>query len=119
MLWTEDGTGGMMMRMYAGWRVVCLATALVATQGAFGQAPSAESVIHVEISGLRSDKGQMLCALYSPAQAEAFPKKADKAVARLAANISDRQRICDFTGVAPVAYAPPGGDEESRSGKLQ
>jgi uncharacterized protein (DUF2141 family) len=110
----------MMMRMYAGWRVVCLATALVATQGAFGQAqaPSAESVIHVEISGLRSDKGQMLCALYSPAQAEAFPKKADKAVARLTANIAARQAICDFTGVAPGTYAVSVVHDENSNGKL-
>src|SRR5258707_4424022 len=103
MLWTEDGTGGMMMRMYAGWRVVCLATALVATQGAFGQAqaPSAESVIHVEISGLRSDKGQMLCALYSPAQAAAFPKKADKAGAALHPKNTARPTSCGFTRGAP------------------
>src|SRR5260221_6839156 len=88
-LWTEEGTGGMMMRMHAGWRSVCMVMALVAAFATFGQTlPPAENVIHVEISGLRSDKGQMLCALYSAA--EAFPKKADKAVARVNADNSGR-----------------------------
>ncbi len=90
------------MLISVAWRKIGLAAALVGAAGAFGQTPApAENVIHVEISGLRSDKGQMLCALYSSAQADAFPKKADKAVARLTAKIAERQTVCDFTGVAP------------------
>jgi len=108
-----------MMRMLAGWKAVCIATALVTTYGAFGQTPApAENVIHVEISGLRSDKGQMLCALYSSAQADAFPKKADKAVARLTAKIEERQAVCDFTGVAPGTYAVSVVHDENSNGKL-
>jgi len=107
------------MRMLAGWKAVCIATALVTTYGAFGQTPApAENVIHVEISGLRSDKGQMLCALYSSAQADAFPKKADKAVARLTAKIEERQAVCDFTGVAPGTYAVSVVHDENSNGKL-
>src|SRR5258708_15910683 len=95
-LWTEEGTGGMMMRMHAGWRSVCMVMALVAAFATFGQTPPpAENVIHVEISGLRSDKGQMLCALYSSAQA--FPKKADKAVARVSAHTSPPHTLFAFT----------------------
>ncbi len=105
------------MRMHAGWRSVCMVMALVAAFATFGQTlPPAENVIHVEISGLRSDKGQMLCALYSAA--EAFPKKADKAVARLTANIAARQAICDFTGVAPGTYAVSVVHDENSNGKL-
>ena len=105
------------MRMLAGWKAVCLAGALVAAFGAFGQTPPpAENVIHVEISGLRSDKGQMLCALYSAA--EAFPKKADKAVARLTAKITERRAVCDFTGVAPGTYAVSVVHDENSNGKL-
>src|SRR4030088_2764814 len=79
--WTEGKTGGMMIRMFAGRKAVCWGAALVAACGAFGQTPApAVNGIHVEISGLRSDKGQMLCALFS--SADAFPTKADKAVAR-------------------------------------
>ena len=107
------------MRMLAGWKAVCLAGALVAAFGAFGQTPtSAENVIHVEISGLRNDKGQMLCALFSSAQAEAFPKKADKAVARPTAKIAERQAVCDFAGVAPGTYAVSVVRDEDSNGKL-
>src|SRR5258708_35030712 len=102
-LWTEEGTGGMMMRMHAGWRSVCMVMALVAAFATFGQTPPpAENVIHVEISGLRSDKGQTLCALYS--SAEAFPKKADKAVARVAPNIAAPHAAFGFNGGAPVTF---------------
>jgi uncharacterized protein (DUF2141 family) len=106
----------MMMRMYAAWRTVCMAMALMATYGAFGQAPPAENVIHVEISGLRNDKGQMLCALFS--SAVAYPKKADKAAARLTARIVQRKAVCDFTGVAPGTYAVSVVHDENANGKL-
>jgi uncharacterized protein (DUF2141 family) len=107
----------MMMRMLEGWKVVGLAAALAAPVGAFGQTPApAENVIHVEISGLRSDKGQMLCALFS--SADAFPKHADKAVARLTAKITERHATCDFTGVAPDTYAVSVVHDENANGKL-
>jgi len=48
------------MRMFSGWRAGTLAAALVAALGAFAQTP-AENIIHVGISGLRNDKGQV-CA---------------------------------------------------------
>jgi uncharacterized protein (DUF2141 family) len=107
----------MMMRMFGRWRAVCWAAALVAACGAFGQTPApAVNVIHVEIGGLRSDKGQMLCALFS--SADAFPTKADKAVARLTAKIAERQATCDFTGVAPGTYAVSVVHDENSNGKL-
>jgi len=107
----------MMMRMFTGSRAVCLAVALVAASNTFGQAQApAENVIHVEISGLRSDKGQVLCALFS--SAEAFPKKADKAVVRLTAKIAEHQATCDFTGVAPGTYAVSVVHDENANGKL-
>ena len=80
--------------------------ALVATCGAFGQTLKpgpAENVIRVEISGLRNEKGQVLCTLFS--SPDAFLTKADKAVARLTSKIAERQAICDFTGVAVGTYA--------------
>jgi uncharacterized protein (DUF2141 family) len=109
----------MMMRMRTGWRVAGVTAALVATCSAFGQTPTpapAENVIHVEISGLRNDKGQMLCALFS--SAEAFPKKADKAVVRLTAKIADRHAVCEFTGVMPGTYAVSTVHDENSNGKL-
>jgi uncharacterized protein (DUF2141 family) len=110
----------MMMRMFSGWRAVRLVGVLVAVAacGALGQspAPPPENVIHVEISGQRSDKGHMLCALFS--SPEAFPTKADKAVARLTAKIAGRKAVCDFTGVAPGTYAVSVVHDENSNGKL-
>jgi uncharacterized protein (DUF2141 family) len=107
----------MMMRMFAGWRAVGLAAVLVAAFGTFAQTPPpAENLIHVEISGLRNDKGQVLCALFS--SADAFPKKADKAVVRLTAKIAERRAVCDFTGVAPGTYAVSVVHDENLNGKL-
>ncbi len=108
-----------MMRRLAGGKTVSLAAALVAAFGAFAQTPvlaPAENVIHVEISGLRNDKGQVLCALFS--SAEAFPKKAEKAVARLTSKIAERQATCDFTGVAPGTYAVSVVHDENSNGKM-
>ena len=106
-----------MKRMFMGWKAVCLAVALGAASNTFAHtwAP-AENVIHVEISGLRSDKGQVLCALFS--SAEAFPKKADKAVARLTAKIAEHQATCDFSGVATGTYAVSVVHDENANGKL-
>ncbi len=110
------------MRVLGAWRKIGLAAALVAVvggSGAVGQTPGpGENVIHVEISGLRNDTGQMLCALYSSAQADAFPKKADKAVARLTAKIADGQAVCEFTGIAPRTYAVSVVHDENSNGKL-
>jgi uncharacterized protein (DUF2141 family) len=108
----------MMMRMFAGWRAIGLPALLVAV-GAFGQVlawAQTENVIHVEISGVHSDKGQVLCALFS--SAEAFPKKADKAVARLTAKVVERRAVCDFTGVASGTYAVSVVHDENSNGKL-
>lgn len=109
-----------MRRGFTELGMIGLVGALAAAGSGLGQAPAsaADNVIHVEISGLRSDKGQMLCALYSSAQAEAFPKKADKAVARLTAQIAERQAVCDFTGVAAGTYAVSVVHDENSNGKL-
>lgn len=110
------------MRMFASCQSISLGLALVATTvGTFGQTPTpalapGDNVIHVYISGLRSDKGQMLCALFS--SAEAFPTQADKAVARLTAKISERQANCDFVGVGPGTYAVSVVHDENSNGKL-
>jgi uncharacterized protein (DUF2141 family) len=106
----------MMMRMLIGW--VGLAAALVAAVGTLAQTPPvpAENVIHVEISGLRNDEGQVLCTLFS--SADAFPTKADKAVARLTAKIADRQATCDFTAISLGTYAVSVVHDENSNGKL-
>jgi uncharacterized protein (DUF2141 family) len=79
------------------------------------QAPAANA-IRVEINGLRNDKGQVHCALYS--SAEGFPKRADKAAARVIAPITDKRAVCEFLGAAPGTYAVSVFHDENSNGKL-
>lgn len=74
------------------------------------------NVIHVDIDGLRSDRGKVLCALFSsPAD---FPKKADRAVAHAQSEISDRHATCEFQGVPSGKYAVAVFHDENSNGKL-
>lgn len=77
---------------------------------------SHENVIHVDIDGLRSDRGQVLCALFSsPAD---FPKKADRALARTKSQISGRHATCEFLGVPSGNYAVSVFHDENSNGRL-
>lgn len=78
--------------------------------------PSSKDVIQVEIDGLRNDKGQVLCALFS--SASDFPKKTDKAVARAKSVISQGHASCEFRGVAAGRYAVSVFHDENSNGKL-
>jgi uncharacterized protein (DUF2141 family) len=109
----------MMMRMFATWKAIGLVVMLFAAFDVSGQTPEsgpADNIIHVDVTGLRSDNGQVLCALFS--SAEAFPAKTDQAVARLTAKIAERQAFCDFIGIAPGTYAVSVVHDENSNGKL-
>jgi|SRR5271167_4448274 len=73
-------------------------------------------LIHVEIVGLRNDKGQVLCALFS--SASDFPKSADKATARTKSDISHGTASCEFSGIAHGTYAVSVFHDENSNGKL-
>jgi len=73
-------------------------------------------VIRVEVSGLRSDKGPLMCSLFS--SAEGFPGKAEKAVGRAKSDISQKQAVCEFPGVVPGTYAVSVFHDENSNGKL-
>jgi uncharacterized protein (DUF2141 family) len=92
-----------------------LATVGSARTWAQSQEPQ-ESVIHVDIDGLRSDRGQVLCALFS--SAADFPKKADRAVAHAKSEISGKHATCEFQGVSPGTYAVSVFHDENSNGKL-
>jgi uncharacterized protein (DUF2141 family) len=75
-----------------------------------------ENLIHVEIIGLRNDKGQVRCAIYL--SADGFPKKSDKALAHAISSISDRYAVCEFPGVNAGTYAISVFHDENSNGKL-
>jgi len=97
--------------------LVILALHVVCVSGAPAQSQEPPgNVIHVDIDGLRSDRGQVLCALFSsPAD---FPKKADRAVALAKSEISGRQATCEFRGIPSGNYAVSVFHDENSNGKL-
>jgi uncharacterized protein (DUF2141 family) len=90
---------------------------LVSFERCLPQAPSAqESVIHVEVVGLHSNKGRVLCALYS--SANGFPKDSQRAVQRDTSSISDKKASCEFSKIEPGRYAVSVFHDENSNGKL-
>lgn len=77
---------------------------------------SPKNLIHVEIDGLRNDKGQVLCAIYS--SADGFPKEGDKAVAHARSSISERHAACEFPGLNAGTYAISVFHDENSNGRL-
>lgn len=73
-------------------------------------------MIHVEVVGLHSDKGQVICALYS--SRDGFPKQNEKALARVSSAIAQNQAVCEFSGIAPGTYAISVFHDENSNGKL-
>lgn len=78
--------------------------------------PAPTSRIRISIGGLRSDKGQVVCALFS--SAADFPKNPAKAVATTKSNISHGQAVCEFSGTLPGRYAISTFHDENSNGKL-
>ena len=74
------------------------------------------NIVTVNIGGLRNDKGQVFCALYS--SSEGFPKDGEKAAAQINSGISDRHAVCEFSDVAPGTYAVSVFHDENSNGKL-
>jgi uncharacterized protein (DUF2141 family) len=77
---------------------------------------ASDDVIRVDIDGMRSDKGQVLCAIYS--SADGFPKDADKARGRTHSAISGGYGSCEFPGLEPGTYAVAVFHDENSNGKL-
>ena len=79
-------------------------------------ASSPSDVIRVEINGVRNDKGQAVCALFS--SAKDFPKNGDKAVAHATSAISHGRAVCEFPAVSPGRYAVSVFHDENSNGKM-
>ena len=76
----------------------------------------AQSGIQVSIDGLRTNKGQVICSLYS--SAEGFPKNESRAVARSTSVIADGQGNCTFSDIQPGTYAISVFHDENLNGRL-
>lgn len=74
------------------------------------------NAIHVAIDGLRTDKGQVICSLYS--SAEGFPKDEKKAIAHSKSLIANRHADCQFSGIQPGTYAISVFHVENSNGRL-
>jgi uncharacterized protein (DUF2141 family) len=80
-------------------------------------APAAQKgLIHVELLGLRNQRGHVVCALY--ASAEGFPKQPEKAIARTTADIAGGRAVCEFADIEPGTYAVSAFHDENANGKL-
>jgi len=79
-------------------------------------ASDAPNRIHVAVDGLRSDKGQVICSLYS--SAEGFPKNSGKAIAHTESLIANRHADCEFSGIQPGTYAISVFDDANSNGRL-
>ena len=90
--------------------ILCLFLALQA-----GPSDS-QNVLHVAIDGLRSDKGQVICSLYS--SADGFPKSSTKAIAHSTSPVANRQADCEFDGIQPGTYAVSVFHDENSNGRL-
>lgn len=75
-----------------------------------------QNVIHVDVIGLHSDRGQVRCALFS--SAADFPKKANQALAHATSEISGGRATCQFQNVPSGVYAASVFHDENSNGKL-
>jgi uncharacterized protein (DUF2141 family) len=98
---------------------ILTALALAAWLSLFAPSPQttapASNQIHVQIDGLRSDKGQLVCALIT---SDMWLAKKDQAVARSKSDIQHGQAVCDFPGVAPATLAVSVFHDENSNGRL-
>lgn len=84
--------------------------------GGLAQSNPQDNLIHVDVSGLHSDRGQVLCALFS--SANGFPKKPEKAAALTKSTISHGQAVCEFKSMPPGTYAVSVVHDKNSNNKL-
>ncbi len=76
----------------------------------------AANVVHVDVSGLHNDTGQVVCALF--ASPNGFPHDFDKALMHTTVAISNQHAACEFHEVKPASYAIAVVHDENSNGKL-
>ena len=68
-----------------------------------GDQPQNDNLIHVEIAGLRNNRGQVYCDLFQ--SAKGFPSNTKGDAASTASTITNRRAGCDFENQDPGPYA--------------
>lgn len=90
------------------WMIV-LAVTFVAAAPALAEDPDTPAdekpvdAIVVEVSGLKSDAGQIGCAIFS--KEDGFPDEMDKALKQVFIKPKDKKATCTFEGYKPGTYA--------------
>lgn len=77
--------------------------AAASNSGQGDQGDQSGDLIHVEIAGLRNNRGQVYCQLFE--SAEDFPSNSDGNAATTASTISNRRSSCDFENQDSGSYA--------------
>lgn len=96
--------------------MILLGVSCLPALSAEGQSQDSANLIRVNISGLRNDKGTVLCALFAPGSA--FPGKPEQALARTHSEIKSGTATCEFRGIAPGRYAVSAFHDENSNGKI-
>jgi uncharacterized protein (DUF2141 family) len=91
------------------------ALAIAAVSGPSWAQAAADALV-VDVRGLHSSRGQVLCFLY--ASAAGFPGDPVRALAKTSAPIAESTASCRFAGVAPGAYAVAVVHDENGDGRL-
>ena len=95
---------------------VVIGILLLAVMARTASPQESETAIRAHIEGLHSDRGQVVCALFTAAND--FPKRIDRAFARTAAQIDSGRATCEFPKVPPGAYALSVFHDENWNGRL-
>jgi uncharacterized protein (DUF2141 family) len=101
------------------WLVLAAATLCLAGGIARATDPNSQpavNIVHVDVSGLHNDTGQVVCALF--ASPNGFPHDFDKALMRTTVAISNQHASCEFHDVKPATYAITVVHDENSNGKL-
>ena len=94
--------------------LLALASSLGAVDSS--QQSSPVNLIRVEITGVRNDHGQVMCALFTPGRG--FPSKTESATAHTHAAITNGSAVCEFHGIAPGKYAVSVFHDDNSNGKM-
>ena len=93
------------------WTMTALLLVFGVAQGAAQDEPPVEApaeaekskpVIVVEVQGLKSDEGQVGCAIFT--KEEGFPDEIDKAVKQILLKPKNKKATCTFKGYTPGVY---------------